>query len=95
MTEKLKDRSILEPLFQNGWSEIEGRDSITKVFRFASFVDAFGWMTRVAIVAENMNHHPDWENNYRTVTVSLTTHDAGGLSELDVALATKMDELAA
>lgn len=91
---KLTDRSTLAPLLANGWAVDDGRDAITKVFRFKDFVQAFGFMTRVALVAERMDHHPEWSNVYRTVTVTLTTHDAGGLTSLDVDLAARMDALA-
>ena len=77
-----------------GWSLVEGRDAITKRFQFADFNAAFGWMTRVAMVAEKMDHHPEWFNVYRTVDVTLSTHDAGGLTMLDVKLAQEMDKLA-
>lgn len=76
----------------HGWREIEGRDAISKRFVFKNFNEAFGWMTRVAFVAEKLNHHPEWTNVYRTVDVTLSTHDVGGLTELDIKLATKMDE---
>ena len=78
----------------DGWQEVEGRDAITKSFQFRDFSQAFGWMTRVALVAEKMDHHPEWFNVYRTVDVTLSTHDAGGLTEKDTALAGRMDELA-
>ena len=70
-------------------------DRIARTFRFSSFVEAFGWMTSVALVAERMNHHPEWRNVYGTVEVELTTHDAGGLTKSDVELARDMDRLAA
>lgn len=70
-----------------------GADRILRTFRFKDFVEAFGWMTSVAIVAENMNHHPEWRNVWATVEVELTTHDAGGLTTNDMNLAHKMDEL--
>jgi 4a-hydroxytetrahydrobiopterin dehydratase len=92
--EKLTDRSALAPLLANGWAMEEDRDAITKVFKFKDFVQAFGFMTRVALVAEKMDHHPEWSNVYRTVTVTLTTHDAGGLTVLDADLAARMDALA-
>lgn len=72
---------------------VEGRDALTKTFQFRNFVEAFGFMTRAALIAEKMNHHPEWFNVYRTVEVTLSTHDAGGLTELDVKLAQKMDAL--
>ena len=77
-----------------GWTEVSGRDAITKKFVFKDFNQAFGFMTRVALVAEKMDHHPEWFNVYKTVEVTLSTHDAGGLTELDVKLATEMDRLA-
>lgn len=90
---KLEDRSALDPLLANGWTPVEGRDAIAKTFVFRNFVEAFGWMTRAALIAEKMNHHPEWTNVYKTVAVTLTTHDAGGLTDRDVALATKLDAL--
>lgn len=83
----------LAPLLGNGWSMVDGRDAISKTYTFRNFVEAFGWMTRAAIHAEVLNHHPEWSNVYRTVDVTLATHDAGGLTELDVTLATKLDSL--
>lgn len=77
-----------------GWREIEGRDAIEKRFQFANFVDAFAFMTKVAIAAEKMNHHPEWFNVYKTVDVTLSTHDAGGVTDLDIELAKKMNALA-
>ena len=76
------------------WREVDGRDAITKKFVFKNFNQAFGFMTRVALVAEKADHHPEWFNVYRTVEVTLSTHDAGGLTEKDIALATVMDALA-
>ena len=70
---------------------VEGRDAIIKKFRFKNFAEAFGWMTRIAIIAEKMDHHPEWFNVYNRVEVTLTTHDANGLSALDVKLAGIMD----
>lgn len=84
---------LLAPL--EGWSMLEDRDAIRKKYVFADFVEAFGFMTRVALVAERMNHHPEWSNVYRTVEVTLTSHDAGGLTRRDVELAQRMDGLAA
>jgi 4a-hydroxytetrahydrobiopterin dehydratase len=78
----------------NGWSEVQGRDAITKKFVFKDFNEAFGFMARAALVAEKMDHHPEWFNVYKTVEVTLSTHDAGGLTELDVKLAETMDQLA-
>lgn len=93
MADKLTDRATVNPLLANGWSLVDGRDAITKTYRFADFVTAFGWMTRAALLAEKMDHHPEWSNVYRTVEVTLTTHDAGGLSSLDVTLAEALDGL--
>ncbi len=78
----------------SGWSAAEGRDAIAKTYKFDDFSAAFGWMTRVALVAEKMNHHPEWFNVYSRVDVLLATHDAGGVTELDVTLAKIMDAVA-
>lgn len=98
MTQKLvpgaERDAALGPLLSNGWSVVEGRDAIHKTFVFADFTEAFAFMTRTALWAEKWNHHPEWSNVYKTVEVTLTTHDADGLSELDVKLAHKMDEIA-
>ena len=75
----------------SGWEEARGGDAIMKHFSFSDFNEAFAFMTRVALRAEQMDHHPEWFNVYNRVDVTLTTHDAGGLSELDVALAHLMD----
>lgn len=75
-----------------GWT-LAG-DGIEKTFTFRDFVAAFGWMSSVALVAERMNHHPEWSNVYKTVEVRLSTHDAGGLTQLDLDLAAAMDQLA-
>lgn len=96
MTEKLSDATrgpLLDPLFQTGWTLLDDRDAISKTFKFNSFVDAFGWMTRAAIWAEKWNHHPEWSNIYNKVTVVLTTHDVGGVSAQDAKLARKFDSL--
>ncbi len=96
MTATLDDaqrKELLEPLLANGWAMHDERDAITKTFTFRNFVQAFGWMTQVAIHAEKLNHHPEWSNVYKTVEVLLSTHDAGGLTELDVKLAKRMDAL--
>ena len=77
-----------------GWSEVSGRDAITKKFVFKDFNEAFGFMARAALVAEKMDHHPEWFNVYKTVEVTLSTHDAGGVTELDVQLAGAMDKIA-
>lgn len=97
MTELLSEtarKTTLEPLFETGWKMMDGRDAIQKTFEFANFVEAFGFMTRVALWAEKWDHHPEWFNVYKTVEVTLSTHDVGGLSALDAKLARKMDTLA-
>lgn len=94
MAEKLQDRSLLAPLLATGWHHDDTRDALKKQFVFADFTSAFGWMTSCALIAEKMDHHPEWFNVYRKVDVVLTTHDAGGLTVLDVELARKMDALA-
>jgi 4a-hydroxytetrahydrobiopterin dehydratase len=81
----------LKVFFENGWKLDERRDAITKEFQFTNFIEAFSWMTKVAFWAEKINHHPEWFNVYRTVSVILTTHDVKGLSNLDLELAEKMD----
>ncbi len=78
----------------SGWADVKDRDAITKKFTFGDFNEAFGFMTRAALVAEKMNHHPEWFNVYRTVEVTLSTHDAGGVTELDVELAEAMEMIA-
>ena len=85
--------AALTPLLQTGWNLVENRDALSKTFIFKNFVEAFGWMTKIAIWAEKMNHHPEWSNVYKTVEVTLSTHDADGLTELDIKLAQKMDGL--
>ena len=97
MAEKLTEAQLTEmlaPLMAAGWRKVEGRDAITKTFTFANFVDAFGFMSRVALHAEKLNHHPEWFNVYNRVEVTLSTHDAGGLTELDAKLAARMERLA-
>lgn len=77
-----------------GWAEVTGREAIGKIFTFRDFNEAFGFMTRVALVAERRDHHPEWRNVYRTVEVVLATHDAGGVTALDVELAAAMNAIA-
>jgi 4a-hydroxytetrahydrobiopterin dehydratase len=77
-----------------GWSAAEGRDAIVKTYKFDDFNAAFGWMSRIALAAEKLDHHPEWFNVYSRVEVLLATHDAGGVTELDVRLAKIMDEAA-
>lgn len=77
-----------------GWSDVKDRDAISKKFVFADFNAAFGFMTRAALIAEKMDHHPEWFNVYKNVEVTLSTHDAGGVTDKDVTLAQAMDKLA-
>jgi 4a-hydroxytetrahydrobiopterin dehydratase len=77
------------------WHEVPNRDAISRKFVFKNFNQAFGFMTRVALVAEKMDHHPEWSNVYKTVDVTLSTHDAGGVTDKDIALAKAMDTFAA
>jgi 4a-hydroxytetrahydrobiopterin dehydratase len=77
-----------------GWAAVEGRDAIRKVYKFKDFNAAFGFMTRAALTAEKMDHHPEWSNVYGTVEVVLATHSAGGVTTLDVELARAMDRMA-
>ncbi len=85
-------RAALDTL--DGWDEVGGRDAIEKTYTFRNFSEAFGFMTRVALAAEKMDHHPEWFNVYKTVEVTLSTHDAGGLTSLDIRLAAAMDRMA-
>jgi 4a-hydroxytetrahydrobiopterin dehydratase len=78
-----------------GWAETAGREAITRTFTFKDFNQAFGFMCRVALIAEKRDHHPEWRNVYRTVEVTLATHDAGGVTMLDIELALAMDAIAA
>lgn len=95
MAERLTEetrRSILAEL--PGWSETTGREAIERTFTFRNFSEAFGFMCRVALVAEKNDHHPEWKNVYKTVEVVLATHDAGGVTRLDIDLAKAMNAIA-
>lgn len=95
MAEKLAGDARLRALAElDGWIDANGRDAISKTYKFEDFAEAFGWMARVADVAEEMNHHPEWFNVYNKIDVTLSTHDSGGVTELDVKLAKRMDDLA-
>jgi len=90
--EKLSTDRILSAISAlEGWKLADGK--LHKTFQFDDFVEAFGFMTQVAIVAEKMNHHPEWFNVYNKVTIDLTTHDVGGISQLDLDLANKIEAL--
>jgi 4a-hydroxytetrahydrobiopterin dehydratase len=79
----------------NGWVYDAAADAISHVFKFKDFSEAFGFMSRVALAAEKAGHHPDWSNGYNVVTIRLSTHDAGGLSARDIALARAIDQIVA
>ena len=95
MAERLSDeaRAAL-PAELPGWDPVEGRDAIKKTFTFKTFNQAWGFMTRVALAAEKLNHHPEWFNVYNRVEITLTTHDCDGLSDLDVQLARRIEGFA-
>jgi 4a-hydroxytetrahydrobiopterin dehydratase len=93
LTETERDAQ-LPALGEAGWGALPDRDSIRKIWKFRSFVEAWGFMSRAALIAEKMNHHPEWLNVYNVVDVTLTTHSCDGLSQLDIDLAKKMDRLA-
>lgn len=84
----------LPALGESGWGAVPDRDALRKIWKFRSFSEAWGFMSRAALAAEKLSHHPEWTNVYNTVDVTLTTHSAGGLSALDVTLARRMDKLA-
>ncbi|MDY6785897.1 MAG: 4a-hydroxytetrahydrobiopterin dehydratase [Cyanobacteriota bacterium] len=90
--EKLSHEAVQSAIAQlNGWSVVEGK--LHKEFKFANFVEAFGFMSKVAILAEKMDHHPEWFNVYNKVVIDLTTHDAGGISQNDLELAKQIETL--
>ena len=89
MTQRIGAAAAAKQL--TGWAETSGRDAISKTYRFADFNAAFCFMTRVALKADQMDHHPEWSNVYSKVEVVLTTHDAGGVTDKDIALARFMD----
>ncbi len=95
MAEKLSDDEIaVEIAALDDWSYVEGKDAINKTFQFKNFSQAWAFMSRAALLAEKMNHHPEWFNVYNRVEVTLNTHDVGGLSELDFKMAKRMDGFA-
>ena len=96
MAERIDPSSLKEALARlNGWNVVNGREAIQRKFRFKDFNNAFGFMTKSALMAEKMDHHPEWFNVYNQVDVTLTTHSAGGITDLDIRLASFMDQLAA
>jgi 4a-hydroxytetrahydrobiopterin dehydratase len=95
MTERLEGPARVKAVQDlKTWADVPGRDAIIKTYRFKNFREAFGFMAQAALVAEKMDHHPEWSNVYGKVDVVLTTHSAHGLSTLDIQLAQKMDEIA-
>ena len=96
MTRELLDKDELARALADlpGWSVAEDGQSIERTFEFRNFSEAFAFMTRSALAAEKMNHHPDWSNVYKTVRVALSTHDRGGVTELDIELARRMNRYA-
>ncbi len=95
MAEKLTDAARKTALARlDGWTEVQGREAISRKFSFKDFNEAFGFMARAALIAEKLDHHPEWFNVYNRVEVTLATHDAGGVTERDIKLAQEMDRLA-
>ena len=94
MPRKLSDKEIavkFEHLLARGWRLSEDKIYIQKTFVFKNFKEAFSWMCRIAFIAEEINHHPNWTNVFKTVDISLSTHEAGGLTELDLSFANKVE----
>lgn len=95
MVEKLTGAARSDALKTlGGWTDVAGRDAIKKSFQFRTFAEAWGFMSQVALAAEKMDHHPEWFNVYNKVDITLSTHDAGGLSKRDIDLAKIIDKLA-
>ena len=95
MAERLSAEARTASLAElSGWSEVSGREALARTFIFKDFNEAFGFMSRVALVAEKNDHHPEWKNVYKTVEVVLATHDAGGVTRLDIDLAKAMNAIA-
>jgi 4a-hydroxytetrahydrobiopterin dehydratase len=96
MTDRLQGAARIKALQDlKDWADVPGRDAIHKTFRFGNFREAWGFMSQAALVAEKLDHHPEWANVYGKVEVTLTTHTAHGVTALDIKLAQKMDEIAA
>jgi 4a-hydroxytetrahydrobiopterin dehydratase len=94
MVEKLNDAQREDALRGlGGWAYDAAGGAITRAFKFKDFSEAFAFMSRVALAAEKAGHHPDWSNSYNSVTIALSTHDAGGLTDKDIALAQAIDKL--
>ena len=93
MIKKLTKTEVTQKLKRlSGWKMVKGRNAITKKFKFKDFIQAFSWMTAMAIYAEKKNHHPEWSNVYSTVVVTLSTHDSGGVTKLDLDMAQEMNK---
>ena len=91
--EKLSKTEVSKKLKKlSGWKLVKGRNAITKIFKFKDFTEAFGWMTSMALYAEKKDHHPEWFNVYSTIEVILSTHDAGGVTNLDLDMAREMNQ---
>ncbi len=96
MADKMNNEQVAAELAKlEGWAMVDGKDAITKSFKFKNFSEAWAFMSRSALVAEKLNHHPEWFNVYNRVDVTLNTHDVGGLSELDFKMAKRMNAFAA
>ena len=87
-------QAAIPPLGETGWGAVPNRDALRKIWKFKNFSEAWGFMTRAALAAEKLNHHPEWSNTYNVVDVTLSTHDCEGLSDLDIKLAAQMDKCA-
>lgn len=95
MVHKLSDKELAQELSTlKGWKKLTERSAIFKSFKFGDFNEAWGFMSRIALLAEKADHHPEWFNVYNKVEVTLTTHDAGGISERDIQMARKIDRIA-
>ena len=93
MIKKLSKTEVAQKLKRlSGWKMVKGRNAITKTFKFKDFIQAFGWMTAMAIYAEKKDHHPEWFNVYSTVVVTLSTHDSSGVTKLDLDMAQEMNK---
>lgn len=93
MPERLTDTEIDKALTElAGWTKAQDRSAITKSFKFKNFSQCWAFMSRIALLAEKMNHHPEWFNAYNSLDICLTTHDAGGVSPLDIEMATKIEK---
>ena len=93
MIKKLTKTEVTQKLKRlSGWKMVKGSNAITKTFKFKDFIQAFGWMTAMAIYAEKKDHHPEWFNVYSTVVVTLSTHDSGGVTKLDLEMAQEMNK---